>query len=363
LKRRKFLQAGAAAAVAGPALAAPAIAQATPEVTWRLTSSFHKSHDVLFGTAQTICRFVAEATDSKFRIQPFAAGELVPGTQALDAVTSNAVSVDCAHTPLDIYFAKDPALAFGTGIPFGLNGRHHWAWWAFGGGAEIVNAALKKFNAYGFAAGLTGPQMGAWMRKEISSVEDLKGMKFRINGMGAMIIERVGAVSLQMPMSDVVIALEQGLIDAAEHACPYDDERLGLPKVAKYNYYPGWWKSAGMIHLVVNLEKWNALPKAYQASLARACDSANGWMLGKYDTLNPAALRRLVAAGTVLRPFPPAVLEACRKATSEYLDELAVKSAHFRKGRDSLNAFRNEQQPWWQVAEQAFDSATMIGRS
>ena len=268
MKRRKFLQASAAAAVAGPALAAPAIAQATPEISWRLTSSFHKSHDVLFGTAQTICRFVAEATDGKFRIQPFAAGELVPGTQALDAVTSNAVSVDCAHTPLDIYFAKDPALAFGTGIPFGLNGRHHWAWWAFGGGAEIVNAALKKLNAYGFAAGLTGPQMGAWMRKEISSVEDLKGMKFRINGMGGMIIERVGAVSLQMPMSDVVVALEQGLIDAAEHACPYDDERLGLPKVAKYNYYPGWWKSAGMIHLVVNLEKWNALPKAYQASLA-----------------------------------------------------------------------------------------------
>jgi TRAP-type mannitol/chloroaromatic compound transport system substrate-binding protein len=363
LKRRKFLQAGAAAAVAGPSLAAPAIAETTPEIAWRLASSFHKSHDVLFGTTQTICRFVAEATDNRFLIQPFAAGELVPGTQALDAVTSNAAAVDCAHTPLDIYVAKEPALAFGAGIPFGLNGRHHLAWWAFGGGGEIVNAALKKLNAYGIAAGLTGTQMGAWSRKEITSVEDLKDRKFRINGMGGAIIERVGAVSLQMPTSDVVVALEQGLIDAAEHSCPYDDERLGLQKVAKYNYYPGWWKSAGMIHLVVNLEKWNALPKSYQASLARACDAANGWMLGKYDTLNPVALRRLVAAGTVLRPFPPAVLDAFRKAANAYYDEISAKSSQFRKGRDSLNAFRNEQQPWWLVAEQAFDSATMIGRS
>jgi TRAP-type mannitol/chloroaromatic compound transport system substrate-binding protein len=361
LQRRRFLQTGAAVAVAAPAVAAPAFAQTSPVVSWRLTSSFHKSLDVHFATAQTICRYVAEASDNRFQIQPFAAGELVPGTQALDAVASNAV--DCAHTPLHFYLSKEPALAFGTGIPFGLNGRHHQAWWSFGGGGEIINAALRKFNVLGLAAGLTGMHMGAWARREITSVGDLSGMKFRINAMAGPIVERLGAIPYQMPASDVVSALEQGLIDAAEHFCPHDDERLGIYKAAKYNYYPGWWESAGMIHLAVNLDKWNALPKAYQALLTRACEAAQGWMLGKYDALNPQALRRLVAAGTQLRPFPPPVLEAFYKAASEYHNELAGKSPHFRKARDSLIAFRNEQQPWWQIAEQAYDNATMPGRS
>ncbi len=359
MKRRQFLQTGVAAAAAAPAIAAPAIAQSAPEIKWRLTSSFPKSLDVLFGTAQTICRYIAEATDNKFQIQPFAAGELVPGSQALEAVTSNAVSVECAHTPLSYYFAKEPTLAFGTGIPFGLNGRHHRAWWTFGGGNDIVNAILKKFNAYGLAAGLTGTQMGAWIRKEITSLDDLKGLKFRTGGMGAPILERVGAVPHHLPTSDIVAALEQGLIDAAEHICPHDDEKLGLQRAAKYNYYPSWWESAGMMHFVVNLEKWNALPKSYKAIIGRACDAANAWMTGRYDMLNPPALRRLVAAGSQLRPFPQPVLDACFKAAGEHHAEIAAKNAHFRKALDSLNAFRTEQQPWWQVADQAFDSATM----
>ena len=201
MKRREFLRAGAAAALAGPAFAAPAIAQSAPEIKWRMTSSFPKSLERMFGTAQMLCRYVAEATDNKFQIQAYAAGELAPSRQALDAVTSGAV--ECAHTPLCFYVGKDPALGFGTGLPFGLNARHQQSWWTFGGGGDIVNASLKKLNVYGIPAGLTGAQMGGWFKKEINSLDDLKGLRFRISGMGGPMLERVGAVPHDLPHADV----------------------------------------------------------------------------------------------------------------------------------------------------------------
>ena len=202
-------------------------------------------------------------------------------------------------------------LGIGSGLPFGLNARHQLSWWTFGGGNEIVNAALKKLNVYGIPAGSTGAQMGAWFKKEINAIEDLKGLRIRVGALGAPIFERVGAKAHYLSHADVYSALESGTIDAAEFICPHDDERLGIAKLAKYNYHPCWWESGGMVHLVVNLERWNALPKSYRAIVERACYSANSWMLARYDALNPPALKRLVAAGAVLKSFPQPVLEAC----------------------------------------------------
>ena len=323
-----------------------------------MTSSFPKSLDTIYGTAQTVCRYIAEATDNKFQIQPFAAGELVPGLQALDAVTSG--SVECAHTPTYFYVGKDPTLGFGTGLPFGLNSRHQQSWWAFGGGSEIVNASLRKLNAYGIPAGNSGTQMGGWFRKDINSVDDLKGLKFRIGGMGGQVLARVGVVPQQIAPGDVYSALERGTIDAAEFVGPYDDEKLGLAKIARNYYYPGWWEGGAMLHMVINLERWHALPKPYKAVVALACDAANAWMLAKYDAVNAPALKRLIAAGAVLKPFPLPVLETCYRAANEHYAELAARDPHFKKGLESLNAFRRDQLPWWQIAEHAFDTF-MIG--
>jgi len=361
VKRRVFLRTGAAMALAGPGVAAPAIAQSAPEIKWRMTSSYPKSIDAIFGTAQTLCRYITEATDNKFQIEAFAAGELTPSRQALDAVTSG--SVDCAFTPLYFYFHKDPLFGIGCGLPFGLNARHQLAWWIFGGGKEIVNAALKRFNAHGIPAGSTGAQMGAWFKKEINAIEDFKGLRIRVGALGGPIFERVGAKAQYLGHADVYSALESGTIDAAEFICPHDDEKLGIVKLAKYNYHPCWWESSGMVHLVVNLERWNALPKPYRAVLARACDSANAWMLARYDALNPAALKRLVAAGAILKSFPQPVVEACYKASNDYLGEIAAKDANFKKAYDSVNAFRREQLPWWQIADHAYDAITLGMRS
>lgn len=361
MRRRSFLRAGAAAAFAGPAVAAPAIAQSAPEVAWRLSSSYPKSIDAIHGTAQTLCRYVAEATDHRFRIDAYAAGELTPSRQALDAVTSGAV--DCAFTPLHFYFHKEPVLGIGSGLPFGLNARHQLAWWNFGGGSEVINASLRKYNVHGIPAGSTGAQMGAWFKKEIHSIEDLKGLRIRIGALGGPIFERVGAKAHYLAHVDVYSAMENGTIDAAEFICPHDDERLGIAKLAKYNYHPCWWESGGMVHLVVNLDKWNALPKPYRAVLARACDASNAWMIARYDALNPPALKRMVAGGTVLKTFPQPVLEACHRATVEHFAEIAAKDAIFRKVLDSINAFRKEQLAWWQIAEHAYDTITLNLRS
>jgi TRAP-type mannitol/chloroaromatic compound transport system substrate-binding protein len=357
-QRREVLTAAAGALAAG-GLAAPALAQTAPAVSWRLTSSFPKSLDTIFGAAETLARLVGEASEGRFRIQTFAAGEIVPGLQALDAVTSGAV--ECAQTPTYFYVGKDPALALGTGLAFGLNARLQQAWWQFGGGEAIVNAALARHEAIALAMGNSGCQMGGWFRREIREPADLKGLKFRIGGLGGRILARLGVVPQQIAAGDVYGALERGTIDAAEFVGPYDDEKLGFAKVARNYYYPGFWEGGAMLHLVVGRSAFERLPRPFQAILRQAAEAAGQWMLAKYDTLNAPALRRLLAGGVELRPFPPSVMDAARQAAAAVHAELAAANPGFKAGFESLEAFRREQYAWWQVGEHAFDSYQIVG--
>ena len=201
-----------------------------------------ESLDTIYGTAQTFAKYVADATDNKFQIQTFAAGEIVPGLQALDAVSS--ATVEMAQTPLYFYIGKELALAYATGAPFGMNHRHQHSWWSFGGGAELCNEALKPFKTHAILCGNSGTQMGGWFRKEIKTVEDLQGLKFRIAGMGGHVLAKLEIVPQQIAGGEVYSALEKGSIDAAEFVGPYDDEKLGFYKVAKYYYFPAGGKAA-----------------------------------------------------------------------------------------------------------------------
>jgi TRAP-type mannitol/chloroaromatic compound transport system substrate-binding protein len=360
MKRRNFL-AASGAGLAAAAVAAPAVAQSAPEIKWRLTSSFPKSLDTIFGGAETIAKAVAELTDNKFQIQVFAAGEIVPGLQALDAVSNN--TVEMCHTCSYYYVGKDPTFAIGTAVPFGLNARQMNAWLSQGGGNELFNEFYKKFNVYGIPAGNTGAQMGGWFRKEIKTVADLQGLKMRIAGITGQVLAKLGVVPQQVAGGDIYPALEKGTIDAAEWVGPYDDEKLGFNKVAPFYYYPGWWEGGPTVHAMINLEKWNALPKSYQAALTHACASANTIMQGKYDLQNPTALRRLVAAGTQLRPFPQEVMEACLNASNELYAEVSSRNADFKKIIDAMQATRGEQYLWWQVAEFTYDAFMIRARA
>jgi TRAP-type mannitol/chloroaromatic compound transport system substrate-binding protein len=360
MKRRQFLKAGSVG-LAATTIAAPAIAQSNPEIKWRLTSSFPKSLDTIYGGAETIAKTVSELTDGKFQIQVFAAGEIVPGLQALDAVSNG--TVEMCHTVSYYYVGKDPTFAIAASVPFGLNARQQNAWLWQGGGNELFNEFYKKFNVYGIPSGNTGAQMGGWFRKEIKTVADLQGLKMRIGGIAGQVLAKLGAVPQQIAGGDIYPALEKGTIDGAEWVGPYDDEKLGFNKVAPFYYYPGWWEGGPAIHSFIGLEKWNALPKAYQAALTAACHQANTIMQAKYDVVNVPALKRLVGAGAQLRPFPPDVMEACLKASGELYAEISAKNPDFKKAIDAMTAYRSDAYLWFQIAEYAFDNFMIRSRA
>ncbi len=361
MDRRHFIKkagfAAGGAALGSGALAAPAIAQSAPEVKWRLASTWPKSIDTLFGTAELLAKTVSEATDGKFQIQLFAGGELVPPFEVVDAVGNK--TCEMCQTASYYFWGKDPTFSFGTAVPFGLNSRMQNAWWYEGGGMDVLNAFYKKFNLYGMAGGNTGAQMGGWYRKEINSVDDFKGLKMRIAGFAGAVFAKLGALPQQVPAVETYQQLEKGQLDATEFVGPYDDQTLGFAKVAKYYYYPGWWEGGAMTHFFVNLELWEGLPKAYQAILTAASAQANLHQQSRYDTVNPPALRKLVAEGAELRAFSPEVLAACFKAANEVFDEKSAENAEFKAVYESMKAFRNEAYLWNQLADGTFDNFMM----
>jgi len=361
MKRRQFLQAAGLAAAA-TAVAKPAIAQSNPELKWRLTSSFPKSLDTLYGAADVFSKAVAEATDNKFQIQVFAAGEIVPALAAADAVQNG--TVEMCHTASYYYFGKDPTFSFGTAVPFGLNTRMQNAWMYHGGGIERMNEFYKKFNIVGLPAGNTGAQMGGWFRKEIKDLNDLKGLKMRIGGFAGTVLAKLDVVPQQIPGGEIYSALEKGTIDAAEWVAPYDDEKLGFQKIAPYYYYPGWWEGGAMLHNFININKWNALPPAYKSIVKSASSVANEWMLAKYDTGNPAALKTMLKEGIVqFKQFPAPVMDACLKAAFEVYAEVSAKNAEFKQIWEQVFAFRNDAYLWWRVAEYSYDDFLIRNRT
>ena len=354
MKRREFLTTAGAGLAASTTIAAPAIAQSMPELKWRCTASWPKSLDVPYSALETVSKYVAEATDNKFQIQSFAAGEIVPGLQVADAVENG--TVEMCHTAAYYFIGKDPTFALYCAIPFGLTSRQQSAWYQDHGGQDMLNEFGKKHKIYAMAGGNTGTQMGGWFRKEINSVNDFSGLKMRIGGWAGKTMAKLGVVPQQIAAGDIYPALEKGTIDATEWIGPYDDEKLGLFKIAKYYYYPGWWEGGATQHFFINLDKWNALPKAYQSLLTLACGYANMDVQAKYDARNPQAIKRLVAAGTQLRPFSPAIMEACWKASNEINAETSAINPDFKKILESQSEFRNDSNLWWQIAEYSFES-------
>ena len=359
MQRRSFLKKAGLGLAAGAA-AAPGIVNAQapaaglPTISWRMATSWPKSLDTLFGGAEHVAKRVSAATGGKFTIKVFAAGEIVGGLQVLDAVQNG--TVECGHTATYYYFGKDPTFALSCAVPFGPNSRQQNAWMYHGGGLELMREFYKGYNVMQFPAGNTGCQMGGWFRKEIKTVADLKGIKFRVSGYAGLALGKLGVVPQQLAGGDVYPALEKGTIDGAEWVGPYDDEKLGFYKVAKYYYYPGWWEGGPELDLLVNIKSWEALPKEYQAILEAACAEANISMLAKYDTLNPAALKRLIGNGVQLRPFSNEIMAACYKAANEVAAEISAKNANFKKIYEAMVKFRNEQVQWFSIAENRYDN-------
>jgi TRAP-type mannitol/chloroaromatic compound transport system substrate-binding protein len=226
----------------------------------------------------------------------------------------------------------------------------------YGGGMDLMRELFRAHNIINFPCGNTGTQMAGWYRKEIKSVADLKGLKMRVAGLAGQILARLGVVPQQIGGPDIYPALEKGTIDAAEWVGPYDDEKLGFHKVAKYYYYPGWWEGSAQLSIYVNQKQWASLPRAYKEALEVACAESNIHMVAKYDARNTEALRKLVQGGAQLRPFPRSVMDACYKSALELYDEFSAKSPEFKKIYGAWRKFRDDQFLWFRVAENTYDN-------
>jgi TRAP-type mannitol/chloroaromatic compound transport system substrate-binding protein len=348
MKRRSFLKHTAAGAGAAT-LAAPALAQSLPNVSWRLASSFPKTLDTIFGACDKFSKRVSELTNGKFVIRNFAAGEIVPGLQVMDAVQAG--TVEMGHTPAYYYFGKDPTFCFDCAVPFGLTSRQQTAWMDQGGGRELMREFYKGYGIINFMAGNTGTQMGGWFRKEIKTVADMKGLKMRIAGFAGRVMERMGVVPQQIPAGDVYAALEKGTIDAAEWVGPYDDEKLGLVKVAPHYYAPGWWEAGPQLSFYINLKEWDKLPKEYQAAIEVASYECHVVMQAEYDAKNPAALARLMKNGAKLHNFSKEIMDESYKISMAVMEEEAAKNPKFKKIYEPWKRFRQDQNQWASVAE------------
>jgi len=359
MKRREFVRrVGIAAPLAafGAAVPREAAAQEAPSVRWRMSTSWPKSLDTIYGSAEHLCARVAELTDGKFQIRPFAGGDIVPPAQNFDAVSNG--TVECNHVLASAFVGKEPAVGFDTGLPFGLNSRQHNAWMLFGGGLDLLRAMYAKYNILNITCGNVGVQMGGFYRKPIQTVADLQGLKMRIGGIGGMVLAKLGAVPQQIPTSDIYSSLEKGTIDAAEWIGPYDDEKLGLHRVAQHYYAPGWWEGSASITAMVNGDAWKALPKLYQAAFECAANEQTLKMLADYDSRNPTALKKLIGQGTKVSYFPRDVMNAAFQASEKTMQELAARSESFNAIYPKWKAFREAEASWFKVADTPLDNFT-----
>ena len=359
MDRRSLIKNAGIAGVLAAGVAPAVHAQAA--IRWRLASSFPKSLDTIFGAAEVFANKVKAMSGGKFEISVHPAGELMPAFGVVDGVQNG--TVEAAHTAPYYFFGKDECFALGCAIPFGLNSRQMTAWMYEGNGLKLMREFYAKYNIVSFPGGNTGAQMGGWFRKEIKSVADMKGLKFRIGGFGGKVLERLGTVPQNIPGGEIYQALEKGTIDAAEWVGPYDDQKLGFNKVAKYYYYPGFWEGGPQISLYVNQKQWASLPKEYQTILEDACLYAHAEMQARYDAKNPNALKQLVGSGTQLRPFPNDVMAAAYKAAHELYDETAAKNPKFKKIYEPWKKFREDQLQWFAVAENRYDNFMQAARS
>ena len=332
--------------------AAPAV-HAQAALRWRLASSFPKSLDTIYGAAEVFAQKVRQRAGGKFEIAVHAAGELMPACGVVDGVQN--ATVEAAHTAPYYFFGKDDTFAIGGAIPFGLNSRQMSSWTFDGNGLKLMREFYAKYNIVSFPCGNTGAQMGGWFRKEIKTVADLKGLKFRIGGFAGKVIERMGGVPQNIPGGEIYQSLEKGTIDAAEWIGPYDDQKLGFHKVAPYYYYPGWWEGGLQLDLYINQKAYEALNAEQKAIVEMASAYAHVETQAKYDNKNPTALKQLVAGGAKLRPFPADVMAEAFKQSMQLYAELSQKIENWRKVYSDYSKFRSDQNLWFRFTEASFD--------
>jgi len=364
MKRRRLLTHAAAGLASATTLGAchnstsqttnvqASISDSSPVIQWQMATSWPKSLQILFDSAELFCQQVSKMTDGNFVITPYPAGELTDGLGVLPAVQTGQVA--CGHTASYYYLNQSSALAFGTTLPFGLSATQQNAWLYYGGGLEAMQAIYADIGVINFPGGNTGGQMGGWFKQEVNSIQDFVGLNMRVPGLGGRILERLGVTIHNLSGDQIFDALENGTIEAAEWKNPHADETIGLNQVAPYYYYPGWWEPGTSYEFQINLNEWNKLPSHYQEIFKTAAADINNRMLARFNAVNGDVLNRLLIGGTKLLPFSQEILDASYQAAFELYDNIASQDNQFNTIYQSWKAFRADIYQWNRINELSF---------
>lgn len=323
---------------------------------WKLVTSWPKNFPGLGLAPERLASWVKEMSGGRLQIKVYGAGELVPALEVFDAVSRG--TAEMGHSGAYYWKGKAPEAQFFSSVPFGLNAQEMNAWLHYGGGLKLWQEVYEPFGIIPLAGGNSGVQMAGWFNKEINSVEDIKGLKMRIPGLGGEVMTRLGALTENLPGGEIFTALQTGRIDATEWVGPYNDLAFGLNKAAKFYYYPGWHEPGTTMELTVNKKAFEALPKDLQTILTVAARAVNQDMLDEYTAKNNAALKQLMESGDVqLRPLPADVLEKLKEVSDQVVLELSEVNPNAKKIYQSFNEFRGNVIDYHKISEQAYINA------
>ena len=323
---------------------------------WRLVTSWPKNYPGLGMAPERIADLVEEMSNGQMQITVYGAGEQVPAFGVFDAVSSG--SHQMGHSGGYFWKGKVPAAQFFTSVPFGLTADEINAWVNRGGGLELWREIYKPFNIYPIPAGNTGTQMFGWFNKEINSLEDIKGLKMRIPGIGGEVLKEAGGIPVTLPGGELFTALQTGVIDATEWVGPYNDLTFGFHQAAKYYYYPGWHEPGPMLELLINMDAWNSLPKHLQVIIEIATKAVNQDTLDEYLARNNQALTELIEVhGVELRKLPDDVIDEFRTISNKILSDLAKEDEVIAKVYESYISFKDNVTEYHKISEDAFIEA------
>ncbi|MHA1600119.1 MAG: TRAP transporter substrate-binding protein [Alphaproteobacteria bacterium] len=360
LERREFIKkatAGTAVAAAGVAASTfpkPSLSQG--RMKWRMQTTWPKNFPGLGTGANKLAEFIGLASDGRLTVEVFGGGEIVPAFETMDAVSSG--TIEMGHGAPYYWKGKVPATQFIASIPFGLNAGEQNAWIQFGGGQELADKVYKELGCKFFASGNTGVQMGGWFNKEIHSVEDYKGLKMRIPGLGGEVVKAAGGNVVNLPGGEIPPALASGAIDATEWVGPYNDLAFGLYKSAKFYYYPGWHEPATLLDNFVGLKAWEGLSGDLKAIITAANAYANSYVINEFNANNNASLNTLINDhNVILKKFPDDVLNNLGGLSGKVIGDLAAADPLSREVMESISTFRKQSIAFAKISEQAFYNA------
>ena len=332
---------------------APAQAEKAKTYQWKLVTTWPKNYPGLGMAAENFAVMVDKMSAGRLKVKVYGATQLVPALEVFDAVSQG--TAEMGHGAAYYWKGKTPTSPLFTSVPFGLNAQEMNGWLHYGGGMELWRELYAPFDLVPLAAGNTGVQMAGWFNREINSLEDLKGLKMRIPGLGGEVMSRVGVEAVNIPGGELYTSMQTGVIDATEWVGPYNDLAFGFHQVAKYYYYPGWHEPGPTLELIVNKPAYDSLPADLQAIVEAAARAVNQDMLDDYTARNNAALNELINThGVELRQLPDDVLAELNRVTDQVLEELAESDPMFKKVYASQKAFKAEAMQYHKISEEAY---------